>query len=100
MNVDEVRLLALALAGATEEPHHGFPSFRVGKKIFATMPDTDHLNIMLEPESIQEAVAIDPAACEEQWWGKKLTALRVSIPLISEDVLAGLLEEAWQRRKR
>jgi hypothetical protein len=42
---DEARRMALALPESTEADHHGFPSFRVRGKIFATLPDESHLNV-------------------------------------------------------
>ncbi len=38
MNAQQARQLALALPQASEEPHFDFTSFRIGGKIFATMP--------------------------------------------------------------
>jgi hypothetical protein len=37
VDADEARAMALALPGATEQDHHGRPSFRVQGKIFATL---------------------------------------------------------------
>ena len=37
VSLDDLRRLALALPEATEQDHHGKPSFRVGGKIFATL---------------------------------------------------------------
>ena len=94
----EARALALALPEAVEQDHHGFPSFRIRGKIFATLPDPDHLHVMLTEDEIREAVAIDPRACEEKWWGKKLAAVRVALPSIQADVLDQLLADAWRLR--
>ena len=99
MNHHDVRRFATGLAGAVEQPHHGFPSFRVAKKIFATLPDEDHVHIMLSPDAIREAVALDPAACAEKWWGTTLSAVRVSLDQVPEDVLEALLTEAWAMRR-
>lgn len=41
----EARAFALALPGAEEADHWGNPSFRVGGRIFATVPDPGHLNV-------------------------------------------------------
>jgi hypothetical protein len=78
-----------------EQDHHGFPSFRVGGKIFATLPDAEHLHVMLPEERIRAIVASDPHVCEEKWWGKKLAAVRVSLPDATKDRVAAMLEEAW-----
>ncbi len=93
--------MALALPDTEENPHHGFPSWRVrGGRIFATHPDADHVHVMLDPESIREAVAIDPDACEEKWWGKTLSAVRVTLSKVDADVLGALLSDArvWRAR--
>ena len=47
----QLRALALALPGANEEPHFERTSFRVDKKIFATMDEKQWLVcFMLSPE--------------------------------------------------
>jgi len=96
-SLDAARSLALGLPEATEQPYHGFPSFRVGGKIFANLPDHDHMHLMLSEEEIREAVA-SFEGCEEQWWGKKLSALRITLSLLDEGDLGGLLVAAWRRR--
>jgi len=95
--LEAARSLALGLPEAVEQPYHGFPSFRVGGKIFANLPDDEHMHLMLSEEEIREAVAAFEG-CEEQWWGKKLAALRIALPLLDEDDLGGLLVAAWRRR--
>jgi hypothetical protein len=99
IGVKDVSRLALALEGAEEQDHHGFPSFRVGGKIFATLPDDEHVHVMLPEDRIREIVASDPHACESKWWGKKLAAVRVSLPDAAKDRVAAMLEEAWSIRR-
>ena len=43
MTPDEARRLALALPESAEQDHHGFPSFRIRGRIFATLPDDTHV---------------------------------------------------------
>jgi hypothetical protein len=95
---DEVRALALALDGAEERDHHGRPSFRVRKKIFATLWDAEHVNVMLDRDGIHTAVQAHPDVCAEVWWGKKLAAVRVDLRTASPELLADLLADAWERR--
>ncbi len=76
---DEARSLALALPEAVEQDHHGRPSFRVGGKIFATLWDDEHMNVMLDEGGIVEAVQEHPEACCEVMWGKRLAAVRVHL---------------------
>jgi len=97
--VADVRRLALSLEGSVEQDHHGFPSFRVAGKIFATLPDDEHLHVMLPEDRIREIVGGDSHACEEKWWGKKLAAVRVSLPDAAKDRVAAMLEEAWSARQ-
>jgi hypothetical protein len=92
----QVRAVALAFPGATERDHHGFPSFRTARRIFATMPDDERLRVMLSEEDIRAAVAEWPGWCAELWWGKKLSAVQVRLPDADPDVVAELLEDAWR----
>jgi hypothetical protein len=96
MSPDDVRRAALALPGAVERDHHGFPSFRA-RRIFATLPDGEHLRVMLCEEDIRAAVAEWPAWCEELWWGKRLSAVQVRLADCDPDVVTELLQDAWRR---
>lgn len=57
-----VRRLALVEPEAYEADHHGFPSYRVGGKIFATLPDVQRLDVMVGENEIHAWVAEQPAA--------------------------------------
>jgi hypothetical protein len=96
----QVRRIALALADATEQDHHGFPSFRVGGRIFATLPDDAHLNVMLDEGDVHAMVAMHWAACEALWWGKRLRGVRVNLAAATPRVVGELLEDAWRRRAK
>jgi hypothetical protein len=98
VSVDQARALALALPEAAEQDHHGRPSFRVGGKIFATLWDEDHLNVMLDEGGILTAVHDHPETCSEVWWGKRLAAVRVDLRRADVRMLESLLGEAWERR--
>ena len=95
MTPEEVRSLALSFEGAVERDHHGFPSFRTARRVFATLPDDEQLRIMLPEEEVRAAVD-EWAWCEEQWWGKRLAAVRVRLPECDPAVVAELLEDAWR----
>ena len=95
---EQARSLALALPEAVEQDHHGRPSFRVANKIFATLWDEEHLNVMLDEGGIRTAIHSDPRAFEEVWWGKKLVAVRVALRRVEPETLRELLEEAWELR--
>ena len=93
---DAARQLALALPEAVEQDHHGRPSFRVGGKIFATLRSEERMNVMLDEGGILTAIDRAPDACSEVLWGKRLTAVGVSLPDVDGPFLAELLADAWE----
>jgi hypothetical protein len=95
---DEVRRLALAQPEAYEADHHGFTSFRVAKKIFATLPDDQHLHVMVGEDEIRALAAEQPAVYEEKWWGNRLSCVRVNLAQADPAEVAELLADAWTRR--
>lgn len=88
--------LALARPDTVQQDHHGRPSFRVGGKIFATLWDPRHMNVMLDEPGIHTAVQTRPEACTEVWWGKRLRAVRVRLDRADHDLLCELLADAWE----
>jgi hypothetical protein len=88
--------LALALPEAVEADHHGRPSFRVNSKIFATLPDEAHMNVMLDEPGIRTAVQAHPQSCAERWWGKRLAAVQVDLDRVDASLLSELLGDAWE----
>ena len=95
-----LRRLALALPGAVEQDHHGRPSFRVAGRIFATLWDPAHANVILDEPGIITAVQNHPRACTEFWWGKRLAAVHVDLQAAGDGLLGELLADAWERRSR
>lgn len=95
---DRVRRLALALPEAVERDHHGRPSFRVDGRIFATLWDTGHLNVMLDEPGILTAVGAHPQACSAFHWGKRLAAVHVTLAVADDALVGELLADAWERR--
>src|SRR5262245_4721208 len=98
VKIGAVRRLALSLPEASEKGHHGMPSFRIGDKIFATVPDNEHLHVMVGPDEVELAVRTAPDAFEELWWGKQLAGVRVNLAAADLDLLTLLLNEAWRRK--
>jgi len=98
ISADQGRQLALALPEAVEQDHHGRPSFRVAGKIFATLWDETHMNVMLDGPGILTAVQSDPTVCSEFWWGKRLGALHVNLNRAEQALLGELLADAWERK--
>lgn len=96
--VQQARRLTLALPEATEQDHHGRPSFRVAGRIFATLWDESHVNVMVDEGGIRTAVQAEPGVCAEVWWGKRLAAVRVDLRHADRDLLDELLGDAWERK--
>lgn len=98
MDLNGVRKLALALPEAGEQDHFGRPSFRVRGKIFATVPDDRHVNVMIDPFDVEAAILTAPESCEELFWGKELRGVQVSLANASPRMLEALLSAAWRRK--
>jgi hypothetical protein len=94
---EQARELALALPDAAEQDHHGRASFRIAGKIFATLWDESHMNLMLDEPGIHTAVQDSPEACSEFRWGARLRAVHVDLERIDPSRLAELLADAWER---
>jgi hypothetical protein len=95
---EQIRRLALALPEVVEQDHHGRASFRVAGRIFATLWDERHLNVMLDEPGIRTAVQSRPIACAEFWWGKRLRAVQVDRALADEALARELLIDAWEQK--
>jgi hypothetical protein len=91
----QVRKIALGLPEATEQDHHGMPSFRVRGKIFATVPDDHHVRVMLDEEGIRAAVAEHPDSCAPGYWGKRLACAVIDLEVTAPALVQELLTDAW-----
>ncbi len=98
LTLDDARRFALSLPEAVEQDHHGFPSFRVRGKIYLTQPEDTYVHVMVEPDEILAAVAEDGEACEEVWWGKRLSAVRVHLARVDPAQFEELVLDAWRRK--
>lgn len=98
MSREQIRQLALALPEAVERDHHGRPSFRVASRIFATLWDERHVNVLLDEPGIRTAVQTNPASCREFWWGKRLRAVQVDLSRVDPALVSELLADAWEQK--
>jgi hypothetical protein len=92
---DEFRALALALPEAIEEPHFDRPSFRVRKRIFATLRPAERLAVLKLSRTAQEAlVASAPQTYALTPWAHQGWT---SVDLRRADAaeLRELVAEAW-----
>jgi hypothetical protein len=100
ISTDQARASALSLPDAVEQDHHGRPSFRVDGRIFATLWDEAHMNVMLDEPGILTAVQSYPGICSEVHWGKRLAAVRVDLGRAGPELLQELLEDAWEAKRK
>jgi len=98
LTIQQVRELAMSLPETTEQDHHGMDSFRVGGKIFATIPDDDHVRAMVDESAILAAVDENPVACEAFYWGKRLACVVVALRAAPPALVKELLIYAWLRK--
>jgi hypothetical protein len=98
MDLRRVRKLAFALPETVEQEHFGNPSFRVHGRIFATVPDDTHLNVMIDPFDVDAVVRAHPGTCAELMWGKEVRGVRVSLLKASPALVEKLLRAAWARK--
>jgi len=100
MGVDpeQVRILALALPGASEAPHFHRLAFRTPRKMFATLDaDARDLNLLFDPdlrdfycEQAPHAFAPVPGG-----WGR-MGATRCDLQAVDEATLISALQAAHQ----
>lgn len=95
---DTARQLALELPGATEQDHHGSPSFRVKGRIFATLPQPERLRAMLDEPGIRTAAAEHTETCTEFYWGKHLACVEIDLTHAEAELIQDLLTDAWEHQ--
>ena len=94
---DAVRALALALPEAMEADHHGFPSFGVKGKIFATLrSDPPRLMVKLDLEDQRNLAEAHPGVIMPVpgYWGRKGSTF-VNFEQVDEATASMLLKLAW-----
>jgi hypothetical protein len=96
--LDEARAVALALPEVATQDHHGIDSFRVRGKIFASVPDDDHIRVMVAEDDTNAAVAEYPEVCAPFYWGTRLACVVVTLASASPELVRELLTEAWRRK--
>lgn len=99
VDAGHVRSVALALPDAVEAPHFDFTSFRVHRRIFATLPpDNAHLHVFVDEEERLLALAMYPQAIEPLQWGRKVVGLRVALGDSTHELVRHLLTSAWRHK--
>ena len=89
--------MALTLPEAAEADHHGFPSFRLAGKIFATLRrDPPRLMVKLDPEDQRNLSEGHPGliTAVPGYWGRKGSTF-VDYERADEALVRTLLRLAW-----
>lgn len=97
VSIKKVRELALSLPDATEEPHFEKTSFRVNKKIFATLNEKEHratLKFSLLDQSAFCSFSKDVIYPVPNKWGQQGWT-QVDLAKIQEEMLLDALETAY-----
>jgi hypothetical protein len=98
VDLNELRYLALSFPDTSEDDHHDRPSFRVCGKIFATLPDDQHMNVMLDAQQVRDALSLPSGACVELWSGDHVAGVTIDLAGADLDLLTTLLTSAWRRK--
>ncbi|MUV14754.1 MmcQ/YjbR family DNA-binding protein [Noviluteimonas gilva] len=99
MKFEQVRAEALSLAEVTQAPHFDFASFRVGGKIFMTVPpDEKHVHLFVAEEDRELALALHPGFAEKLMWGTRVAGLRIALHEAKPDIVLQLVHKAWANK--
>lgn len=97
MKMATVRRYALSLDDVTEAPHHDYSSFRVGGRIFVTVPPKEEvIHVFVDEEDRERALAVYPAWAEKLLWGGKVRGLRITLAPAAAAAVKGLIRKAYE----
>jgi predicted DNA-binding protein (MmcQ/YjbR family) len=99
MNAADVRHLFAKLPGTEEDAHHGHPDFRVKKKIFATLSESeDRAALRLTQLEARELASAHPQTVRLVSDREPFSWISVLLAQFAEEQFGDLLEEAWKLR--
>jgi hypothetical protein len=97
LTADRVRALVATLPGAAEGAHHGHPDFRVQKKIFATLTESeDRAALRLTQLEARELARSRPETFRLVSDREPLSWVSVLLARADEEEFEDLLEAAWR----
>jgi hypothetical protein len=96
VTADDLRTLALALPGAEEKSHFGKTDFRVGNKIFASLPGPSSMVVKFTPDQQEMLTDAEPAIFRPVTggWGRKGWTL-MDLASADEAAVRSALRTAW-----
>ncbi len=99
MKAEQARQIALALPQASEAPHFDYTSFRIGTKIFATMPPGEEcLHVFVDEAQRAPLIDLQPDAYQALHWGAKVVGVKVILSRADAATVGQLLRQSWLRK--
>lgn len=99
MTTSEFRKIALGLPETSEASHQDHPDFRVGGKIFATLPQDGRGMVVLSPEQQKSYVGADPEVFipAQGAWGRR-GCTYVLLRAANKATVRQVLIAAWKNK--
>lgn len=97
MLTEEIEKLALSLPGTEENAHFGTRDFRVGKRIFMTLPEAGRVVFKFTPDQQRMLLEMEPGVCAPVpggWGDRGWTSLY--FVQADEDLVRQSMETAWR----
>ncbi|OAP40726.1 hypothetical protein AU381_02160 [Sinorhizobium glycinis] len=97
MLTEEIEKLALSLPGTQENAHFGARDFRVGKRIFMTLPEAGRAVFKLTPDQQRMLLEMEPGVCAAVpgGWGERGWTSLYFVDA-DEELIRQSLETAWR----
>lgn len=97
MLTEEIEKLALSLPGTLESSHFGKRDFRVGKRIFMSLPEAGRAVFKFTPDQQRMLLETEPGVCAavSGGWGEKGWT-SVYFTQANEDLIHTSMETAWR----
>ncbi len=97
MRTEDLEKRALSLPGAIESAHFGKRDFRVGKRIFMSLPEPGRAVFKFTPDQQRFLIETEPGLCcaVPGGWGEKGWTSVYFIDA-DEDIIGSVMETAWR----
>jgi|UPI00056809AC hypothetical protein len=97
MRAEDLEKRALSLPGAVESAHFGKRDFRVGKRIFMSLPEAGRAVFKFTPDQQRMLIETEPSVCAAvpgSWGEKGWTS--VWFMDADEDIIEHVMDTAWR----
>lgn len=97
MRAEDLEKRALSLPGAVENAHFGKRDFRVGNRIFMSLPEAGRAVFKFTPDQQRMLIETEPGVCAAVpgGWGEKGWT-SVWFADADEDIIDHVMETAWR----